>query len=146
MSVCGGRVEQGPRLDRELKCPQWLHVLQGIASIVQACAALRHHPGELLDAIIADMEARPSEYERDDWTAIVWALTRLARSPGRLYALLAQEVSLYLNVHSTNLPHFCLSTGEGNILSLPSCASVTQCLGCIFACSVLRSPELVYPL
>lgn len=71
----------------------WVHTLQGIASIAQACAALRHHPGELLDSIIADMEARPSEYERDDWTAVVWALTRLARSPGHLYARLAQEVS-----------------------------------------------------
>ena len=73
--------------------PPWLRDLQGIASIAQACAALRHHPGELLEDIIADMERRPSEYERDDWTAVVWALTRLARSPGRLYARLAQEVS-----------------------------------------------------
>lgn len=58
-----------------------------------ACATLRHHPGELLEAVAADVAARPSEYERNDWTNIVWALTRLGRSPGHLYALLAQEVS-----------------------------------------------------
>ena len=76
---------------------------------------MRHHPGELLDAIIVDMETRPSEYERDDWTAIVWALTRLARSPGRLYARLAQEVSsipkdlgvLVLEACHTNVQHLC---------------------------------------
>jgi len=61
--------------------------------MAQACAALRHHPGELLNAIIADVEARPSQYERNDWTNIVWALTRLGRDPGRLWALLADEVS-----------------------------------------------------
>jgi hypothetical protein len=58
-----------------------------------ACATLRHHPGELLEAVAADVAARPSQYERDDWTNVVWALTRLGRSPGHLYALLAQEVS-----------------------------------------------------
>ena len=60
--------------------------------MAQACAALRHHPGELLDAVAADVEARPSDYDRDDWTNIVWSLTRLGRFPGHLYALLAQEV------------------------------------------------------
>ena len=61
--------------------------------MVQACAALRHHPGELLEAVVADVVARPSDYDRDDWTNVVWALTRLGRFPGHLYALLAQEVS-----------------------------------------------------
>ena len=104
-------------------------VLQGIASIAQACAALRHHPGELLDGIVADMEARPSEYERDDWTAIVWALTRLARPPGRLYARLAQEVSRSgLAVCSMKHLLFCLTAAEESVPGLLSCASAAQCL------------------
>lgn len=61
--------------------------------MAQACAALRHHPGELLDAVAADVAGRPSEYTRNDWTNVIWALTRLGRSPGSLYALLAHEVS-----------------------------------------------------
>ena len=52
-----------------------------------------HHPGELLDAIAADIERRPSDYAKPDWTNIIWAFTRLGRSPGRLYAFLADEVS-----------------------------------------------------
>lgn len=65
---------------------------QGISTIAWACAALLHHPGELLDAIAADVARRPSDYSIADWTNVVWAFTRLGRSPGRLYALLADEV------------------------------------------------------
>ena len=57
-----------------------------------ACAALLHHPGELLDAIAADLARRPSQYDCLDYTGVVWALTRLGRSPGPLWALLAAEV------------------------------------------------------
>ena len=72
--------------------------------MAQACAALRHHPGELLDAVAADVEARPSDYDRDDWTNIVWSLTRLGRFPGHLYALLAQEVG-----NSAQFLHLCVT-------------------------------------
>lgn len=67
--------------------------LQGISTIAWACAALLHHPGELLEAIATDVARRPSDYAMPDWTNIIWAFTRLGRSPGRLYALLANEVS-----------------------------------------------------
>ena len=59
-----------------------------------ACAALLHHPGELLDAIAADLARRPSQYDCLDYTGVVWAFTRLGRSPGPLWALLAAEVGL----------------------------------------------------
>lgn len=91
------------------------------------------------------MEARPSEYERDDWTAVVWALTRLARSPGRLYARLAQEVSRPgLNMRSASLPGFCQSAGTESILSLFSWAAAAQCLGGILVCFMLCSPDPVH--
>ncbi|CAL8469656.1 g9197 [Coccomyxa elongata] len=68
------------------------HSPHGISTIAWACAALLHHPGELLDAIAADIERRPSDYAKPDWTNIIWAFTRLGRSPGRLYAFLADEM------------------------------------------------------
>ena len=83
--------------------------------MAQACAALRHHPGELLDAVAADVEARPSDYDRDDWTNIVWALTRLGRFPGHLYALLAQEVGSSAQLRTC----VSLSASRSNIWPFP---------------------------
>lgn len=66
--------------------------MQSVSSILYACATLLHHPGELFDAVAADMAARPSEYALFDWTSILWAFTRLGQPPGHLYALLADEM------------------------------------------------------
>ena len=115
-------------MDGVRPCSSFAYVAQGIASIAQACAALRHHPGELLGDIIADMERRPSEYERDDWTAVVWALTRLARSPGHLYARLAREVrpvtNELLHLCQWDLSHSCPSRArsKGRCCLCGSCA------------------------
>ena len=49
--------------------------LQGVQNIAVACASLLHHPGELLDAIAADVASRPASYECMDYTGIVWAFT-----------------------------------------------------------------------
>ena len=92
--------------------------LQGVSSMAQACAALRHHPGELLDAVAADVEARPSDYDRDEWTNIVWALTRLGRFPGHLYALLAQEVDT-----SAHFLQLCVSNRQVLTCTLLSASS-----------------------
>lgn len=44
-----------------------------------ACIALMHHPGELLNAITADLEeeAQSSECERKNKTDIVWVVSTL---------------------------------------------------------------------
>lgn len=139
--ACGKRMES-----RGLST---LQVLQGIASIAQACAALRHHPGELLDDIMADIERRPSEYERDDWTAVVWALTRLARSPGRLYARLAQEVSLVTQLVvclRCRDPQQCNPSAGQEYTAVPPVRQLhTLWVGCVCSsCHPLCSPEHVY--
>ena len=49
--------------------------LQGIANAVWACGELRHHPGPLVGAVLADLRRRGEGYSLKDWSLVLWGFT-----------------------------------------------------------------------
>jgi len=49
--------------------------VQGVANVVWACGELRHHPGPLVEATVADLQRRGEAYSLKDWSLLLWGFT-----------------------------------------------------------------------